>query len=61
MMEKCKSFEDLAREQGGTVTPWNPSEEFTRELEEYMEKSVRESKIMAAEAWKSARDIIINI
>jgi hypothetical protein len=60
-MEKCKSFEDLAREQGGTVTPWNPSEEFTREFEEYMEKSVRESKRNAAEAWKSAADIIINI
>ena len=60
-MEKCKSFEDLAREQGGTVTPWNPSEEFMKEFEEYMEKSVRESKRNAAEAWKSAADIIINI
>jgi len=60
-MEKCKSFEDLAREQGGTITPWNPSEEFMREFEEYMEKSVRESKRNAAEAWKSAADIIINI
>ena len=60
-MEKSKGFEDLAREQGGTVTPWNPSEEFTREFVEYMEKSVRESKRMAAEACKSARDIIINI
>ena len=60
-MEKCKSFEDLAREEGGTVTPWNPSEEFMREFEEYMEKSVRESKRNAAEAWKSAADIIINI
>ena len=60
-MEKCKSFEDLAREQGGTVESWNPSEEFTREFVEYMEKSVIESKRMEAEAWKSARDIIINI
>ena len=60
-MEKCKSFEDLAREQGGTITPWNPSEEFMREFGEYMEKSVRESKRNAAEAWKSAADIIINI
>jgi hypothetical protein len=60
-MEKCKSFEDLAREQGGTITPWNPSEEFMKEFEEYMEKSVRESKRNAAEAWKSAADIIINI
>jgi hypothetical protein len=60
-MEKCKSFEDLAREQGGTITPWKPSEEFMREFEEYMEKSVRESKRNAAEAWKSAADIIINI
>lgn len=60
-MEKCKSFEDLAREQGGTITPWNPSEEFMKDFEEYMEKSVRESKRNAAEAWKSATDIIINI
>jgi hypothetical protein len=60
-MEKCKSFEDLAREQGGTITPCNPSEEFMREFGEYMEKSVRESKRNAAEAWKSAADIIINI
>jgi hypothetical protein len=51
----------LAREQGGTITPWNPSEEFMREFVEYMEKSVRESKRNAAEAWKSAADIIINI
>ena len=60
-MEKCKSFEDLAREQGGTITPCNPSEEFMKEFVEYMEKSVRESKRNAAEAWKSAADIIINI
>ncbi len=60
-MEKCKSFEDLAREQGGTVTPWNPSEEFMREFEEYMEKSVRESRRNAAEAWKSAANIFINL
>ena len=59
MIEKCKSFEDLAMEQGGTVTPWNPSEEFMREFEEYMEKSVRESRRNAAEAWKSAADIFI--
>jgi hypothetical protein len=32
-----------------------------REFGEYMEKSVRESKRNAAEAWKSAADIIINI
>ncbi len=60
-MEKFKSFEDLAREQGGTVTPWNPSEEFMKEFEEYMEKSVRESRRNAAEAWKSAADIFINL
>ena len=60
-MEKCKSFEDLAREEGGTVTPWNPSEEFMREFEEYMEKSVRESRRNAAEAWKSAANIFINL
>lgn len=60
-MEKCKSFEDLAREQGGTVIPWNPSEEFMREFEEYMEKSVRESRRNAAEAWKYAANIFINL
>ncbi len=60
-MEKCKSFEDLAREQGGTVTPWNPSEEFTREFVEYMEKSVRESRRNAAEAWKSVANMFINL
>ena len=60
-MEKFKSFEDLAREQGGTVEPWNPSEEFMREFVEYMRESIRESKRMEAEAWKSAADIIINI
>ena len=60
-MEECKSFEDLAREQGGTVTPWTPSEEFMRDFEEYMEKSVRESKRNAAEAWKSAANIFINL
>lgn len=61
MMEKVKSFEDLAREQGGTVTPWNPGEEFMREFVEYMEKSVRESRRNAAEAWKSAANIFINL
>lgn len=61
MMEKFKSFEDLVSEQGGTITPWNPSKEFTKEFEEYMEKSVRESRRNAAEAWKSAADIFINL
>ncbi len=60
-MEENKSFEDFVREQGGTITPCNPSEEFMREFVEYMGKSVRESKRNAAEAWKSAADIIINI
>lgn len=61
MIENCKSFEDLAREQGGTVAPWTPSEEFMREFEEYMDKQIIESKRNAAEAWKSAASIIINI
>ena len=30
-------------------------------FEEYMEKSVRESRRNAAEAWKSAADIFINL
>jgi hypothetical protein len=32
-----------------------------REFEEYMEKSVRESRRNAAEAWKSAANIFINL
>ena len=49
---------------GNKVTqynPWNPSEEFMKEFEEYMEKSVRESRRNAADAWKSAVDIFINL
>jgi hypothetical protein len=32
-----------------------------REFEEYMEKSVRESRRNAVEAWKSAANIFINL
>ena len=60
-MEKVKSFEDLVREQGGTITPWEPDEEFIREFQEYMEKSVRESRLNHARAVEEARNIIINI
>ena len=47
-MEETKSFEDLAREQGGTVESWIPSEEFMRDFSAYMEESIRQSRINAA-------------
>lgn len=59
-MEDIKSFEDLAMEQGGTVEPWNPSEEFMKEFNEFMEESIRESRRNEEEAWKSAADIFIH-
>lgn len=58
-MEELKSFFDLAREQGGTVEPWSPSEEFMREFSAYMEESIRQSRINAAKAFESARHIFI--
>lgn len=60
-MEKIKTFEDIVREQGGTITPWELDEEFTKEFEEYMKKSVQESRLNHARAIESARNIIINI
>lgn len=56
-MEETLNFEDLAEK----VEPWTPSEEFIKDFQEYMEKSVRESRLNEARAWLSARDIIINI
>ena len=58
-MEKFKTFEDLVEEMGGTITPWEPSEEFLRYFEEYMKESIRQSRINEARAIKSARDIFI--
>ena len=58
-MEKFKTFEDLAREQGGIIEPWIPSEEFLRDYKAYMEESIRQSRINAAKALESARNIII--
>ena len=58
-MEKFKTFEDLVEEMGGTITPWEPSEEFLRNFEEYMKESIRQSRINEARAIKSARDIFI--
>lgn len=58
-MEETKSFEDLAREQGGTVEPWNPSEEFLRDFQEYMKESIRQSRLNHAKAIESASKIII--
>ena len=54
-MEELKSFYDLAEE----VTPCTFSEEFLREFSEYMEESIRQSRINSAKAFISARDIII--
>ena len=58
-MEETKSFEDLAREQGGTITPWEPSEEFTREFMEYMQESIRQSRLNYARAIEETKKIII--
>lgn len=58
-MEKFKTFKDLAEEIGGTITPWEPDEEFLRDFEEYMKESIRQSRINEARAIKSARDIFI--
>ena len=54
-MEEIKGFEDIADK----VEPWTPSEEFLRDFQKYMENSIRESKINAAKALISARDIVI--
>lgn len=59
MMEETKSFEELAREQGGTVTPCEFSEEFLRDFQAYMEESIRQSRLNHARAIESARHIII--
>lgn len=58
-MEETKSFEDLAREQGGTVEPWIPSEEFMRDFSTYMEESIRQSRINMAKALDSVKHIFI--
>ena len=55
MMEETKSFIDLAEK----VEPWNPSEEFLREFQEYMEESIRQSIINQAKSIESASKIII--
>jgi cephalosporin-C deacetylase-like acetyl esterase len=55
MMEEFKSFYGLAEK----VEPWNPSKEFLEDFSKYMEESIRQSKKMAAEAFISARDIVI--
>ena len=60
-MEKFKTFEDLVKEQGGTIMPWNPSKEFMEEFSEYMKKSIQESRINLAKAIETSRNIFINI
>jgi hypothetical protein len=56
-MEETLGFEDIAEH----IEPWSPSEEFLRDFQAYMEESVRQSRLNEANAWLSARDIIINI
>ena len=58
-MEEIKSFEDLVREQGVTITPWEPSEEFTREFCEYMKESIRQSRLNHARAIEETKNFII--
>ena len=60
-MEKFKTFEDLVKEQGGTIMPWNPSKEFMEEFSEYMKKSIQESRINLAKAIEESKNIFINI
>lgn len=58
-MEEVKTFEDLVREQGGTITPWEPSEEFIRDFQAFMEESIRQSRLNHARAIEETRKIII--
>ena len=58
-MEEVKTFEDLVREQGDTITPWEPSEEFIRDFQAFMEESIRQSRLNHARAIEEARKIII--
>lgn len=58
-MEETMSFEELVKKEGGTITPYEPSEEFTREFSEYMRESIRQSRENFAKALESARNIII--
>lgn len=58
-MEEFKHFEDLAIEQGGIVEPWQPTEEFLRDFEEFMKKSIQESRLNQAIAEQEAKNIII--
>lgn len=59
MMEDTKSFEELSKEYGGTVKPWIPSKEFINEFQEYMRKSIMESRENMAKAIESARKTFI--
>ncbi len=60
-MEKFKTFEDLVKEQGGTIMPWNPTKEFMEEFPEYMKKSIQESRMNLAKAIEDSRNIFIII
>ena len=58
-MEKAKTFEELVKEQGGTITPWEPTKEFLEEFEKFMKESIRQSNINHAKAIEEASKIII--
>jgi hypothetical protein len=55
MIEKTKTFFDLADKVG----PWNPGKEFLEDFQEYMEESIQQSRINMARAIESAKEIII--
>lgn len=54
-MNDTLGFKDIAE----VTEPFEPS--YTEEFKSYMEKSIRESILNAAKAWKKAKDIIINV
>ena len=55
MMEKFKSFYDLAEK----VEPWEPSKEFLEDFRKYMEESVRQSRINMTKAIEESKKIFI--
>ena len=58
-MEEAKSFYYLAREEGGTIKPYNPPKEFTEGLEKCIEESIKQSRLMQADAMIKAREIFV--
>ena len=58
-MEEVMTFEDLVEKEGGTITLWEPSEEFMKDFQAFMEESIRQSRLNEAKAIEEARNIII--